>query len=103
MLVVEFRAAIIALEVEEVGFAHALTVGVNDGDGVRGVAVEADVDFEVTQIAWGFVALPLEVEGVIGSHFSGVFEIEEFFVVRRGGEEALAAEMEPEAVEGFHP
>jgi hypothetical protein len=67
-----------------------------------GEAVVAEVDGFSSEVAGGFVAGVLVVEGVVGADFAGGLEVEEFVVVFGVGESADEVEVESEAVDGFH-
>lgn len=102
VLVFKFPTTVVALEVEEGGFAHAFSCGIDDGWNSGIVAIEAHFDLAMAEIAGRFVAPAFEVEGVVGANVSAFLQVKEFFVKGRWGEEPLSAQVESEAVEGLH-
>ena len=101
----EVGFAVVMDGVQEDGGAEALVVEVDDGripGTAGGEAAEAQGDGFPAKIAGGFVANFLELEGVVGSDFSGLFEVEKFLVELALVEVTDAAQVEPEAVEWAH-
>jgi hypothetical protein len=94
--------AVVGDEVESGGITEAMAVLVDDGWEAEAGAVVADGDGGVAQVAGGFEALVVVVEGVVGADFAGAFEEEEFVVVGVVVEAADEVEVEAEAVDGFH-
>src|SRR5690606_18980888 len=93
--------AVVGHEVHGARFAHAFALEVHDGT-VEFQAVEADLYFATAEVAWGFEAGVLEREGVVGEHGAILLDEEQFLVDVARREEADAAEIEPEAIDGFH-
>lgn len=101
----EVGFAVVMDGVQEDGGAEALVVEVDDGripGTAGGEAAEAQGDGFPAKIAGGFVADFLELEGVVGAHFSGLFEVEKLLVELALVEVTDAAQVEAEAVEWAH-
>lgn len=91
--------------VQEDGRAEAFVIEVDDGritGAAGGEAAEAQVDGFPTKVSGGFVASFLELEGVVGADFSGLFEVEKFLVELALVEVADASQVEAESVEWTH-
>ena len=95
-------SAVIGDHVEFDGLAEARAVLIDDGGEAGALAMMADGDGGVAQVAGGFVAGGVEAEGIVGTHFAGALQQEKLITKGTGSKVAQTVEVETEAVDGLH-
>lgn len=93
--------SVIGNEVDGASLAHALALEVHDG-AVEFQAIEADLDFAISEVAGCLEAGVLKGEGVVGEDGAVLLDEEQLVVDLAWRQEADAIEIEAEAVDGLH-
>lgn len=97
-----FCRAVVGDGVQGASFSHTLSFVIDDDSGGGVLALEADRNGAVGEVARGFKAHGLEGEGVVGADLALVLDEEEFIVGLIGRKEADAGAIQGEAIQRAH-
>lgn len=96
------RRPVVGDGVQRVGLAHALTFVIDDHSPGGALALKADLDGALGQVARSFKSHGLEGEGVVSPHVAVFLDKEQFVIGFIGRQEADAVAVQGEAVQGRH-